>query len=167
MADECCALSEQNGVESGWAGNYIATTTPLLRVARLSQGGLLGVWECASVACMQHTGMATQARVPRGSYSPGVAAIPQCGSAAVAQEAAGVAACPASAPHAAAPSNRTTHPPCMTVCSSARCCAWCCRMHVCIEDLLADNELISLLQDLLLLSDRAKLADLPALAASS
>jgi hypothetical protein len=43
----------------------------------------------------------------------------------------------------------------------------CRRMHVCIEDLLADNELISLLQDLLLLSDRAKLADLPALAASS
>lgn len=43
----------------------------------------------------------------------------------------------------------------------------CCRMHVCIEDLLADSELISLLQDLLLLSDRAKLADLPALAASS
>lgn len=41
------------------------------------------------------------------------------------------------------------------------------RMHVCIEDLLADNELISLLQDLLLLSDRAKLADLPALAAGS
>lgn len=40
-------------------------------------------------------------------------------------------------------------------------------MHVCIEDLLADNELVSLLQDLLLLSDRAKLADLPALAASS
>jgi hypothetical protein len=38
---------------------------------------------------------------------------------------------------------------------------------MCIEDLLADNELISLLQDLLLLSDRAKLADLPALAASS
>jgi hypothetical protein len=42
-----------------------------------------------------------------------------------------------------------------------------CRMHVCIEDLLADEQLISLLQDLLLLSDRAKLADLPALAAAS
>ena len=40
-------------------------------------------------------------------------------------------------------------------------------MHVCIEDLLADDALISLLQDLLLLSDRAKLADLPALGASS
>lgn len=38
---------------------------------------------------------------------------------------------------------------------------------MCIEDLLADNELVSLLQDLLLLSDRAKLADLPALAANS
>jgi len=38
---------------------------------------------------------------------------------------------------------------------------------VCIEDLLADEELISLLQDLLLLSDRAKLADLPALAVTS
>lgn len=46
-------------------------------------------------------------------------------------------------------------------------CPLLCRMHMCIEDLLADNELISLLQDLLLLSDRAKLADLPALAASS
>jgi hypothetical protein len=42
-----------------------------------------------------------------------------------------------------------------------------CRMHVCMEDLLADEQLISLLQDLLLLSDRAKLADLPALAATS
>jgi hypothetical protein len=39
-------------------------------------------------------------------------------------------------------------------------------MHVCIEDLLADEELISLLQDLLLLSDRAKLADLPSLNAA-
>jgi hypothetical protein len=36
-----------------------------------------------------------------------------------------------------------------------------------MEDLLADEQLISLLQDLLLLSDRAKLADLPALAAAS
>lgn len=44
---------------------------------------------------------------------------------------------------------------------------WRYRMHVCVEDLLADEQLISLLQDLLLLSDRAKLADLPALAAAS
>lgn len=35
-----------------------------------------------------------------------------------------------------------------------------------MEELLADGELISLLQDLLLLSDRAKLADLPSLASS-
>lgn len=40
------------------------------------------------------------------------------------------------------------------------------RIHVYIEDLLEDEQLISLMQDLLLLSDRAKLADLPALAAS-
>jgi len=40
------------------------------------------------------------------------------------------------------------------------------RIHVYIEDMLADEQLISLMQDLLLLSDRAKLADLPALAAS-
>lgn len=40
-----------------------------------------------------------------------------------------------------------------------------CRIHVCIESLLEDEQLISLLQDLLLLSDRAKLQDLPALAA--
>jgi hypothetical protein len=46
-------------------------------------------------------------------------------------------------------------------------CLLACRMHVCMEDLLADEQLISLLQDLLLLSDRAKLADLPALAATS
>ncbi|WIA18222.1 hypothetical protein OEZ85_009694 [Tetradesmus obliquus] len=44
---------------------------------------------------------------------------------------------------------------------------WRYRMHVCVDDLLADEQLISLLQDLLLLSDRAKLADLPALAAAS
>jgi hypothetical protein len=39
-------------------------------------------------------------------------------------------------------------------------------MHVPIEELLADGALLSLLQDLLLLSDRAKLDDLPGLAAA-
>jgi hypothetical protein len=38
-------------------------------------------------------------------------------------------------------------------------------MHVPLEELLGDDEIIGLLQDLLLLSDRAKLQDLPSLAA--
>lgn len=92
----------------------------------------------------------------------------QYSTAAAAQEAAGVAACLRLLP-ARRRRFRQDHAPalhgCLLFC--ALCCAWCCRMHVCIEDLLADSELISLLQDLLLLSDRAKLADLPALAASS
>lgn len=37
------------------------------------------------------------------------------------------------------------------------------RMHVTLEDMAADEELMSLLQDLLLLGDRAKPSDLPAL----
>jgi hypothetical protein len=36
-------------------------------------------------------------------------------------------------------------------------------MHVTLEDMAADEELMSLLQDLLLLGDRAKPSDLPAL----
>lgn len=92
----------------------------------------------------------------------------QYSTAAAAQEAAGVAACLRLLP-ARRRRFRHDHAPalhdCLLFC--ALCCACWCRMHVCIEDLLADSELISLLQDLLLLSDRAKLADLPALAASS